>query len=145
MTASRAKQAPARRPGKRVWRKPPADLVERFNAALPVHPEAKPRKMFGYPACFVNGYFFVGLHNENVIVRLPGELKDRRPELAGAARFDPMGTGKGLKDWWLIPESIAENGQRLTAFFAATFSDVRALPPKAPKSRASSRKPQANP
>ena len=138
MTASRAKKAPSRRPGKAEWRKPPADLVERFNAALPVHPEAKPRKMFGYPACFVNGHFFVGLHNENAIVRLPGELKDQFSELAGAAPFDPMGTGKGMKDWWLLPQSITEDPERLAAFFAATFRDVRALPPKAPKTRKTS-------
>lgn len=140
MTTQRAKKAPARRPGKVDWRKPPADLVERFYAALPVHPEAKPRKMFGYPACFVNGHFFVGLHNENAIVRLPGELKDKFPELAGAAPFDPMGTGKGMKDWWLLPASVADDAQRLTAFFAATFVDVLALPPKAPKPQTSSAK-----
>lgn len=119
-----------------AWHKPPPDLVERFNAALPVHPEARPRKMFGYPACFVNGHFFVGLHNDDVIVRLPGDLKDRFPELQQAARFDPMGTGKGLKDWWLIPETITGDGQRLATFFTATFSEVRALPPKAPKAKA---------
>lgn len=140
MTAPRAKKTPSRRPGKMEWRKPPAELVERFNAALPVHPEAKPRKMFGYPACFVNGHFFVGLHNENAIVRLPGELKDRFPELAGAAHFDPMGTGKGMKGWWLIPDPIANDRQRLAALFAATFVDVRGLQPKAPKSRKSSGK-----
>ncbi len=138
MTTPRAKKAPARRPGRMEWRKPPVDLVERFNAALPVHPAAKPRKMFGYPACFVNGHFFVGLHNENAIVRLPGELKDMFPELAGAAHFDPMGTGKGMKDWWLLPASIAGDARELTAFFASAFVEVRALSPKAPKSKTSS-------
>lgn len=140
MTPSRATKSPARRPGKVEWRKPPADLVERFNAALPVHPEAKPRKMFGYPACFVNGHFFVGLHNENAIVRLPVELKESFSELDGAAHFDPMGTGKGMKDWWLLPASIADDARSLTAFFAAAFVKVQALPPKAAKSRGSSRK-----
>ena len=140
MSASRAKKAPRRRPGKAEWRKPPAELVERFNAALPVHPEAKPRKMFGYPACFVNGHFFVGLHNENAIVRLPGELKERFSELAGAAPFDPMGTGKGMKDWWLLPASIAGDTHRLTDFFAAAFVEVQALPPKMSKPKTSSAK-----
>ena len=139
MTATRSKRSPADRTRRMEWRKPPPDLVERFNAALPVHPDAKPRKMFGYPACFVNGNFFVGLHNENALVRLPGELKDRFPELEQAPPFDPMGTGKGLKDWWLIPPDITGDPQRLAAFFAAAFVDVQALPPKKPKARASSR------
>ena len=144
MTAPRAKRAVARRPGRMDWHTPPADLLERFHAALPVHPEAKPRTMFGYPACFVNGHFFVGLHNENAIVRLPGELKDRFPEPAGAAHFDPMGTGKGLKDWWLLPADIADDAQKLKTFFAATFVEVRALPPKAPKARKLSGHPKEN-
>jgi hypothetical protein len=122
------------------WKKPDPQMAERFNAALPVHPEAQPRKMFGYPACFVNGNFFVGMHNDNVVVRLPGGLKGKFPELAKAEIFDPMGTGKGMKDWWIIPAAIARNDARLASFFAATFAEVRQLPPKEKKSKKAARK-----
>lgn len=131
MTVTRAQPA---------WRKPKPELVERFNAALPVHPDLRPRQMFGYPASFVNGYFFVGLHNDDVIVRLPGELKERFPELAGAAHFDPMGTGKGMKEWWLIPSSITSDENALKAFFEATFAEVQQLPPKPSKPKSSARR-----
>ncbi len=138
MTPTRKPRAarPRTRP---VWRKAPPDLIERFNAALPVHPDAKPRKMFGYPACFVNGHFFVGLHNEHAIVRLPGELKEKFPELAGAAHFDPMGTGKGMQDWWLIPDTISIDTIRLRAFFMAAFAEIQLLPPKVKPARAASK------
>lgn len=118
------------------WKKPDPKTAERFNAALPAHPAAQPKKMFGYPACFVNGYFFVGMHNDNMVVRLPGDLKSKFPELARAEIFDPMGTGKGMKDWWIIPRTITRDDARLADFFEATFAEVRQLPPKAAKSAA---------
>lgn len=130
----------ARTPAKPAWRKPALELVERFNAALPVHPAAQPKKMFGYPACFVNGHFFVGMHNDDFIVRLPADLKGRLPELVEAAVFDPLGTGQGMKDWWIIPPALTGDVGRLAGFFAAAFAEVRRLPPKAPKPRAAVKK-----
>jgi len=83
-----------------TWAKPdPAD-VERFYAALPDHPAAERKKMFGYPACFVNGHFFAGLYGKGMVIRLPGGIRDGFSELAGSPTFDPMGTGKGMKDWY---------------------------------------------
>ena len=118
------------------WKKPDPKMAERFNAALPAHPQAQPKKMFGYPACFVNGNFFVGMHNDNVVVRLPGDLKSKFPELARAEIFDPMETGKGMKDWWIIPPAITRSDAKLADFFDATFAEVRQLPPKEKKSKA---------
>jgi TfoX/Sxy family transcriptional regulator of competence genes len=116
-----------------AWKKASPELIERFDAALPKHQDASPRKMFGYPACFVNGNFFVGLHEENVVLRLPGALKAKFPELAGAHHFDPRNTGKGMKDWWVVPQVIARDATRLAQFFEAAFAEVRQLPPKAPR------------
>jgi hypothetical protein len=122
------------------WKKPDPALVERFHAALPAHPEAQPKKMFGYPACFVNGNFFVGMHNDNFVIRLPGDLKAKFPELARAEGFDPMGTGKSMKDWWIIPPALARSQGRLAAFFASAFDEVRRLPPKVKKTKAAGKK-----
>lgn len=113
------------------------ELVERFNGALPKHPDAQPRKMFGYAACFVNGNFFAGMYEDNIIVRLPDGLKEKFPELADAPGFDPMGNGKGMKDWWPVPSSIVADAGKLTDFLAATFIEVHQLPPKAPKKKSS--------
>ena len=80
------------------WKKPSAEAVDRFDAALPDHPAAQRRQMFGYPACFVNGHYFTGLHQDRFVIRLPDGIRDRFPEIADAEAFDPMGTGKGMKD-----------------------------------------------
>jgi len=42
------------------WRKSPQHLIETFNSVVP-GPPVVPRKMFGYPAAFVNGNLFMSL------------------------------------------------------------------------------------
>lgn len=117
------------------WKKSDPALVDRFHAALPDHPAAERRKMFGYPACFVNGNYFSGLYQDEVVVRLPGEMRDRFTELSDAQPFDPMGTGKGMKDWYRVPTEIADDDERLAAFLQAAIVEVAELPPKERKKR----------
>jgi len=119
-----------------AWEKSSPDLVERFTLALPQHTDAQPRKIFGYPCCFVKGNFFVGLHEDNVVIRLPGDLKNQFSDLRSANTFDPMGTGKGMKDWWIIPPAIPGDTEKLSGFFAATFAEVQKLPAKPAKTKA---------
>jgi TfoX/Sxy family transcriptional regulator of competence genes len=121
------------------WKKPDPALVARFDSALPDHPAAERKKMFGNPVCFVNGYFFAGLHNDSFVVRLPGSLREKFSVLRGAEVFDPMGTGKGMKDWWLIPAAISESDAELAELLAGAFTEVVKLPPKEPGTRASSK------
>lgn len=116
-----------------AWKKPDLAHVERFSRALPAHAEIQPKKMFGYPACFVNGNFFAGLHEDNVVLRLPGDIKPKFAELTQAAGFDPMQTGKGMKDWWIVPAAIASDAAALARLLSITFEEVRKLPPKAAK------------
>jgi hypothetical protein len=110
------------------------DLINRFEAALPRDPIVQRKKMFGYPAAFVHGNYFAGLHEQNVVVRLPALLRQKLPELADATVFDPMGTGKGMKDWFVVPTAIAASPTRLAALLEAALPLVAALPPKAKKS-----------
>ncbi len=72
--------------------------------------------MFGYSCSFVNGYFFAGMHEDNIVVRL-------------------MGTGKGMKDWWIIPAPFTKSGAKLAALLLDAFQEVRKLPPKPAKKR----------
>ncbi|HEX7195487.1 MAG TPA: TfoX/Sxy family protein [Candidatus Limnocylindria bacterium] len=117
------------------WSKSDPALVERFYAALPDHPAAERRKMFGYPACFVNGNYFAGLHEQRVVIKLPGDSRKVAPELADAPSFDPRGTGGGMKDWYVIPAEIAADERRLADLLAVTIVEVAKLPPKQPKPR----------
>lgn len=117
------------------FKKSSQELVDRFAAARPKNPEVHPKQMFGYPCCFVNGNFFTGLFEEDVVIRLP-EVKDKFPELANAQGFNPMGKGGGMRDWWVIPPAISKDAGRLATLLEAAFEEVVKLPAKAPKTAA---------
>jgi hypothetical protein len=92
------------------------DLVE-------VVPGATQRKLFGCPACMVNGYMFFGVHRTGVFVRLSTELG---AELAaeGGRPFEPM-AGRTMGGFWTVPEDVAPDWVR------RAFEHAKALPPKA--------------
>lgn len=127
--------------GMRKWLKAPEELTKRFVALIPKHPDAQPKQMFGYQACFVRGNFWMGLHEANVVVRLPDGLDARFPEVAGAGAFDPMG-GRPMKGWFVVPPEVVRSDERLGRFMRASFEAVRELPAKVAKPRkAASTKP----
>jgi hypothetical protein len=115
------------------FKKSSPELVSRFKDALPRSALVEPKKMFGYPASFVHGHFFVGLHEDNVVLRLPELLRKRLPDLAQAHGFDPMGTGKAMKDWVVVPPEVAASPKRLAALLGDVLPLVAALPPIAKK------------
>lgn len=53
-----------------AWKKAPRELIKTFEDALATVPGAQMRKMFGYPAAFVNGQMFTGVFQDRVFVRL---------------------------------------------------------------------------
>src|SRR6266481_3930164 len=59
------------------WRKSPQELIDLFQSVMPGPPAAQ-RKMFGYPAGFVNGNMFMGLFQDDMILRLPESRRIRR-------------------------------------------------------------------
>lgn len=114
------------------FKKSQPETIERFLAALPTDSAVVRKQMFGYPASFVNGNFFTGLFEDDVVARLPGGIKDRLAGLERAQGFNPMGKGAGMKDWWVIPPAISTNLPRLAELLANAFEEVRRLPAKAP-------------
>jgi hypothetical protein len=105
------------------------ERIASFDAALPVDPRIQKRKMFGYPAAFVNGNFFTGLHEENVVIRLPLGLEKKLPSLKGAGTFDPMG-GRPMKAWFVIPKAA-----KLQPLLAEALELVATLETKQPKAK----------
>lgn len=115
------------------FKKSSPEIVARFADALPGSALAERKKMFGYPSAFVRGNYFAGLFEETVVLRLPEPLPGKLPELAKAAVFDPMRTGRGMKDWLVVPEEVASNPRALAALLEAALPLVATLPPKAKK------------
>ncbi len=121
------------------FKKSSPEIVERFEAALPSHPDVEPRSMFGYPAAWVNGNYFAGLFEESVVLRLPGALLGAVPEMRGAEPFNPMGTGRGMSGWYVVPERYARDVGPLAVLLERALGPVRAQPPKVRKAKGKQR------
>lgn len=116
-----------------AFRKSSPEMVERFGAALPSHPDVVPRQMFGYPAAFVNGNFFTGLFEEDVLLRLPDAILPSVPEMRGQPVFNPMGRGKGMTGFYVVPERFSRDVSTLAVLLERALGPVRTLPAKEKK------------
>ena len=110
------------------WRKPSEELTKLFEEVTP-GPPATPRKMFGFPAAFVNGNMFMGLHQEDMLLRLP---EDSRPELlktSGARIFEPM-PGRPMREYVVVPPTLLKDRSKLSSWVSKAFKYGLSLPPK---------------
>ncbi|MGH2417322.1 MAG: TfoX/Sxy family protein [Candidatus Limnocylindria bacterium] len=113
------------------WRKAPAELVERFGEATAGIEGLELRKMFGFPAAFLNGNMVAGLHQDTFMVRLPDDLRAER-FAEGWSAFEPM-PGRPMREYVALPPDIAADTGATRAWIERAAAHVRTLPPKAPK------------
>src|SRR5437879_6676813 len=109
-------------------RKSPQALVATFDEVMPGPPATK-RKMFGFPAGFVNGNMFMGLFEDHMILRLPAELKEELIQRHGAKPFAPM-PGRVSKEYVALPESMIRDSQRLSSWVSKWLVYGESLVPK---------------
>jgi len=104
-------------------------LLRAFERAVRSLRGVEQRKMFGYPAVFVNGNMFAGLVRDKMILRL-GET-DRTTFLAlpGATHFVAMG-GRRMKEWMVVPSAVSKSPSGLRSWLGKALARGRALPPK---------------
>src|SRR5579859_7806826 len=114
-----------------TWRSP-AELVKLFEDALDNWPGAQIRKMFGYPAGFVNGQMFTGLHEDKMFVRLSPDDLAALMRIEGAAPFAPM-QGRPMREYAVIPASMLHDSKALHDWLVKAFDYTQSLPPKAKK------------
>ena len=111
----------------------PDELIAQFNQALQSIPEAETRKMFGYPAAFINGQMFVGLFADTMMLRLSGEDRALIAK-KGAKPFEPM-PGRIMSEYVVVPEAVLKSPRQLKTWLVKSLAYARALPPKEPKPR----------
>jgi TfoX/Sxy family transcriptional regulator of competence genes len=116
------------------WTKSPPELVEVFEAVFP-GPPAVARQMFGYPAGFVNGNMFMGLHQHNMVLRLPDGPRAELLAMEGAATFEPM-AGRPMKEYVVVPATLLAAPEALEPWVAKALAHGTSLPPKAAKAKA---------
>ncbi|HYK11559.1 MAG TPA: TfoX/Sxy family protein [Gemmatimonadales bacterium] len=113
--------------------KAPPALVATFEKALRGVRGAEPRKMFGYPAAFLNGNLFASLFGNSMILKLSEE---DRAELtkAGAKPFEPM-PGRAMREYLKVPPSVLEKPAALAKWVERSRAFVATLPPKEKKAK----------
>ncbi len=117
------------------WKKSPPDLIERFAAALPAHPDLVRKPMFGYPAAFANGNMICGLFRDSVVVRLGKEGAARAVTAGRAQQFAPM-QGRNMTGYVLVPRADADDARTLAAWLQHALDFTLTLPKKPAKSPA---------
>jgi TfoX/Sxy family transcriptional regulator of competence genes len=113
-------------------RKSPEGLLAKFDDVMPGPPATK-RRMFGFPAGFINGNMFMGLFEDSMILRLPGELREELFQ-HGAKPFAPM-AGRVMKEYVALPESLVGDRERLSSWVAEALVHGESLPPQKAKTQ----------
>jgi hypothetical protein len=115
------------------WEKPSSELTARFDAWLPKDARVERRRMFGCPCAFVNGNMFCGLHERNVIVRLPQMRRDQLLADERAAPFTVM--GRTMREYVAVSGALRRGEDEMAALIADAFAYASTLPPKTPRPR----------
>lgn len=114
--------------GMRTWKKAPPELVKTFEHVIVGVPGAQARKMFGYPAAFVNGQMFSGVFQNRMFVRLPEPGKIELIKLGGRP-FEPM-PGRPMKEYVEVPPALLRSQHALAGWVRRAFDYASSLPPK---------------
>ncbi len=88
--------------------------------------------MFGYPAGFVNGNMFAGLHQENMVVRLDDAAREELFAHDGAAPFEPM-PGRPMTGYATLPVAMLQDPHATQHWLRRAFEHALAMPPKVKK------------
>ncbi len=113
------------------WRKSPQRLIETFEAVVPSAPTVL-RKMFGYPAAFVNGNMFMGLFQEDMFLRLSDADRSELLQVKDARIFEPM-PGRPMREYVALPPELLASQEKLRPWVARALQYGVALKPKAGK------------
>jgi TfoX/Sxy family transcriptional regulator of competence genes len=112
-----------------AWKKNSGEMVRFLDGAARDF-GCQRRRMFGCPVYFVNGNMFVGLHEDNIFLRLS---ESDRQELAflwdEAAPFEPL-AGRPMREYVVMPEPLCSDSSALRDWLHRGYSYVSSLPAK---------------
>ena len=115
------------------YKKAPDAVKQAFADALPDDPIVERRLMFGYPSMYVNGNMVGGVHEDNIVVRLPHGPRAEALALDGPAPLLPM--GRPMKEYVVLPKAMHADRDALSGWFARAIAYGATLPSKEAKPR----------
>jgi TfoX/Sxy family transcriptional regulator of competence genes len=113
----------------RTWPKTPQATIAAFESAVPSARAVVKKKMFGYPAAFVNGNMFAGTFRDDIVVRLEEYDRGQLLESPGAKPFEPM-PGRPMTEYVAVPPSFVRRPAELTRWIARAHRYAAKLPAK---------------
>ena len=116
------------------WPPAPAANVAAFTRATARLRGVESRKMFGYPAVFVNGNMIAGLVRDRMVIRLDAVDRERFLALPGATPFVAM-KGRVMKQWAVVPPTMLKRPAALRGWLSRALAHGRTLPPKPERRR----------
>ncbi len=117
-----------------AWRKSPPELIAFFGALVAERPKLEPRKMFGYPAAFLNGKMVGGLFEDSMVMRLaPADAAAFVK--AGGKPFEPM-PGRKMGGFVVVPAAMLTDKKKLMPWFERAIANSAALAASAPAKKA---------
>lgn len=115
-----------------AWKKTPPELLLAFEQARPQDPRVESRRMFGFPAHFVNGNMFAGTFEDKIVLRLPGPERQRLLTAKRAKAFEPM-AGRPMQEYVVVPPAVTRKRAELASWIARAFAYAAKLPAKGSK------------
>ncbi len=112
----------------------PAALVSTFERALKDFPMAQQRKMFSYPAAFVDGKMFAALFQSSMTLRLPEEERTKFLAEFKTGLLEVM-PGRPMKEYVVVPPAVLKSPGTLKRWLAKALAYTQSLPPKTKKVR----------
>ncbi len=113
-----------------AWTKSPQSLIDLFDKSVPSGASVSRRKMFGYPAAFANGNLFIGLHQNDFIMRLSEKDRARFSAEFGERTFEPM-KGRPMREYVRLPEELLADARRRASWIKRSLRYAEAIAPKA--------------
>jgi TfoX/Sxy family transcriptional regulator of competence genes len=111
------------------WKKSPKELIS-FLVEITKDINCQPRKMFGYPAYFINNNMFICAFQENLIIRLSEKDKARvMKQYKDIIEFEPI-PGRVMKEYVQIHESLYRDERVFPKILNMSLMYVSSLPPK---------------
>ena len=121
--------------GKMKWKKVSEGLKSMFDEVLPDDPRVERRKMFGCPCAFINGNMFAGLHQDNMMLRLPEPERARFLKEFQTTLFEPM-PGRAMKEYVVVPGELFDEMDDLKKWIMISLDYVSKLQRKMPGKKA---------
>ena len=116
-----------------AWTKSPQALIDLFDKSVPPGADISRRKMFGYPAAFASGNVFIGLHQDDFIMRLSEQDRARFTAEFGERTFEPM-KGRPMREYVRLPEELLADARKRAAWIKRSLRYAEAIVPKAKSS-----------